>query len=72
MPGKMQVNQLQFKHIIAGEIKIIMNSPNMDEVHCRLRLIQKLAHWKLQSSEWSKVRNAYTAILNAIEEGEMS
>ena len=41
-------------NVVAGEIKIILNSPNIEEVRCRLRLLQKNAHWKLQGLDYTK------------------
>lgn len=65
-----QVHQLQFEHVVAGEIAIIMRSTNPEEVRCRLHILQKLAYWNLQDQGWSRVRDVYTGILHSLEEGD--
>lgn len=64
------MNQLQFEHVIAGEIAIILRSTNPDEVRCRLHILQKLSYWNLQDQGWPRVRDIYTSILHRLEEGE--
>lgn len=64
------VHQLQFEHVVAGEIAIIMRSSNPEEVKCRLHILQKLAYWNLQEQGWPRVRDIYTGILHRLEEGE--
>lgn len=64
------MNQLQFEHVVAGEIAIILRSSNPDEVRCRLHILQKLAYWNLQEQGWPRVRDIYTGILHRLEEGE--
>lgn len=70
MIKRLLVHQLQFEHVIAGELAIIMRSTNPDEVRCRLHILQKLANWNLQEQGWPRVRDIYTGILHRLEEGE--
>lgn len=70
VPERLQMHQLSFKQVVAGEIAIITRSTNPEEVRCRLHILQKLAYWNMQGQGWPRVRDIYCAILHSIEEGE--
>lgn len=70
VPERLQMHQLTFEQVVAGEISIIMKSEDPEEVRCRLHILQKLAYWNMQGQGWPRVRDIYCAILHSIEEGD--
>lgn len=70
VPEKLSINQLQFEHVVAGELAIIQRSDNPDEIRFRTHMLQKVAYWNMQGQGWPRVRNLYFAMLHAIEEGD--
>lgn len=70
VPSRLQMNQLTFEHVVAGELAIIQRATDPEEVRSRLHILQKVAYWNMQNEGWSRVREVYMSILHSIEEGE--
>ena len=67
-----EFNRLTYNQYIAGETKIISMSEDIDEMHGRLRLMNKIAYAMDDTGDWQHCREYYAAILVAIELGEES
>lgn len=70
VPTRLQMNQLTFEQVVAGELAIIQKSTDPEEVRSRIHILQKVAYWNMQSEGWSRVREVYMSILHSIEEGD--
>lgn len=70
VPNKLQMNQLTFEQVVAGELAIIQRSLDPEEVRSRIHILQKIAYWNMQGEGWPRVHEVYMSILHAIEEGE--
>lgn len=70
VPARLQMNQLSFEQVVAGELGIIQRSNDPEEVRGRIHILQKIAYWNMQNEGWNRVREVYMSILHAIEEGD--
>lgn len=70
VPARLQMNQLTFEQVVAGELAIIQRATDPEEVRSRIHILQKIAYWNMQSEGWPRVQEVYMSILHAIEEGE--
>ena len=63
-------DQLEFETFVAGEVKIISNIHNNNELRARLDFLMKISHWLCRCRDWPLVRGLYEAVLESIELGE--
>ena len=63
----MDFKNMQFEHLIAGEMRTIETSTNPAEILGRLKLVRRMAYAKLRGYEWTQIRKMYAAILRSIE-----
>ena len=62
--------QLQFEHLVAGELRTIETSTEPAQILGRLRLLRRMAYAKLRGYEWYLIRKMYAAIVRSIETKE--
>ena len=55
---------------LAGETRTILRSKDPVEIWGRLNLLNKMAHWKIRTKSWPRVRALYESVITMIEEGE--
>ena len=62
--------QLQFEHLVAGELRTIELCTEPAQILGRLRLLRRISYAKLRGYEWPLIRKMYSAILRSIEAKE--
>ncbi len=67
---KVSYDQMSWDQFIAGETRTIIRAKDPNEVLGRINLLNKMAHWKIKTKSWQKVRALYESIITMIEEGE--
>lgn len=60
-------DQLQFEHLVLGELCTISSCEDLFEAKHRLRLLQRIAYWKMRGAFWPQIRSFYAAILSGVE-----
>lgn len=60
-------DQLQFEHLVLGELCTIAGCESSFEASNRLRLLQRIAYWKMKGAAWYQIRNFYAAFLSGVE-----
>lgn len=64
-------DQLQFEHLVVGELSTIATCSSAFEAKHRIRLLQRVSYWKMRGAMWFQVRNFYAAVLSSIESHEL-
>ena len=67
---EMEFRQLQFEHLVAGELRTIETCTEPAQILGRLRLLRCMAYAKLRGYDWPVIRKMYAAILRSIEAKE--
>ena len=62
--------QINFDHLVAGEMRTIEMCTEPAEILARIRLIRKMAYARLRGYDWVLIRKLYAAVLRAIESKE--
>lgn len=63
--------QLQFEHLVVGELSTIAGCEDELELKNRIRLLQRVAYWKMKGAQWYQIRSFYAAIISGIEAHEL-
>lgn len=64
-------DQLQFEHLVVGELNTIMSCEDAFQAKHRIRLLQRLAYWKMRGAQWYQIRAFYAAVISGIESHEL-
>ena len=67
---EMEFKNLQFEHLVAGELRTIETCTEPAQILGRLWLLHRMAYTKLRRFDWYLVRKMYAAILRSIEAKE--
>ena len=67
---EMEFKQLQFEHLVVGELHTIETCTDPAQILGRLRLLRQIAYAKLRGYDWPVIRKMYAAILRSIEARE--
>ena len=66
----MEFKNIQFEHMVAGEVRTIEMCTEPAQILGRLRLLRRMAYAKLRGYEWHIIRKMYAAIVRSIESNE--
>lgn len=64
-------DQLQFEHLVLGELCTISSTDSSFEASNRLRLLKRIAYWKMKGAAWFQIRNFYAAFISGVEAHEL-
>lgn len=67
----LSVTQMRFEHYVLGEVNIIRECKQQEQVEKRLCLLARIAYWRIKY-DWPLARNIYVALLRDIEVGRYS
>ena len=65
--NNIEFKNLTFEHLVAGKLTTIRNCVNTFERNPRLRILERICHWRLRGAVWSQLRGFYAAIVSSIE-----
>ena len=67
---EIEFKQMQFEHLVAGELHTIKTCTEPTQILGRLRLLRRFEYAKLRGYKWHLVRKFYTAVMRSIKTSE--